>query len=139
MRKLLIPLLLALSFCLPALFIDLIPTWNPHSISASQDKTTAAEVAAAIEEQRAVVLTARTSRELRPVTPAVISTSARPEGTGTERTVMAVLLPASPVAQTLSRSRYSVWWDADRRRPQHPGGSPPSRLSMDRQCQLDNE
>src|SRR5215510_13979911 len=52
MRKLLIPLLLALSFCLPALFIDLIPTWNPHSIAASQDKTTAAEVAAAIEEQK---------------------------------------------------------------------------------------
>src|SRR5262245_22076010 len=52
MRKLLIPLLLTLSFCLPALFIDLIPTWNPHSIAASQDKTTAAEVAAAIEEQK---------------------------------------------------------------------------------------
>src|SRR5262245_2273417 len=52
MRKLLIPLLLALSYCLPALFIDLIPTWNPHSIAASQDKTIAAEVAAAIEEQK---------------------------------------------------------------------------------------
>ena len=52
MRKLLIPLLLALSFCLPALLIDLIPTWNPHSIAASQDKTIAAEVAAAIDEQK---------------------------------------------------------------------------------------
>src|SRR5215510_1165545 len=52
MRKLLIPLLLALSYCLPALFIDLIPTWNPHSIAASQDKTIAAEVAAAVEEQK---------------------------------------------------------------------------------------
>src|SRR5262245_30284306 len=52
MRKLLIPLLLALSFCLPALLIELIPTWNPHSIAASQDKPTAAEVAAAIEEQK---------------------------------------------------------------------------------------
>src|SRR5262245_57789966 len=52
MRKQLIPLLLAVSFCLPALFFDLIPTWNPHSVAASQDKTTAAEVAAAIEEQK---------------------------------------------------------------------------------------
>jgi len=37
---------------LPALFIDLIPTWNPHSTAASQDKPTASEVAAAIEEQK---------------------------------------------------------------------------------------
>jgi len=34
------------------LLIDLIPTWNPHSTAASQDKPTAAEVAAAIEEQK---------------------------------------------------------------------------------------
>src|SRR5262245_34110828 len=52
MRKQLIPLLLALSFCSSALFIDLIPTWNPHSTAASQDKSIASEVAAAIEEQK---------------------------------------------------------------------------------------
>src|SRR5262245_34510493 len=52
MRKQQIPLLSALSFCLLVLLIELIPTWSPHSTAASQDKTTAAEVAAAIEEQK---------------------------------------------------------------------------------------
>jgi subtilisin len=52
MRKQIIPLLLALSICLSVLLIELIPVWDPHSIAASQDKPTASEVAAAIEEQR---------------------------------------------------------------------------------------
>jgi len=52
MRKQIIPLLFALSVCLLALPIELIPIWNHHSIAASQDKPTAAEVAAAIEEQK---------------------------------------------------------------------------------------
>jgi subtilisin len=52
MRKQIIPFLSAFSFCLMVLLIDLIPTWNPRSIAASQDPPTAAEVAAAIEEQK---------------------------------------------------------------------------------------
>jgi hypothetical protein len=52
MRKQIIPLLLALSVCLLALPIELIPIWNHHSIAASQDKPNASEVAAAIEEQK---------------------------------------------------------------------------------------
>jgi subtilisin family serine protease len=52
MRKQIIPLLLALSICLVALLVLLLPIWNPHSIAASQDKPAAAEVAAAVEEQK---------------------------------------------------------------------------------------
>jgi subtilisin len=51
MRRQTIPLLPALSFCLLVLLLVLIPNWDSHSISASQDKTTESEVAAAIEEQ----------------------------------------------------------------------------------------
>jgi len=52
MRKQTILLLLALSFCSLALIIGLTLLWNPHSTAASQDRPTAAEVAAAIEEQK---------------------------------------------------------------------------------------
>src|SRR5262245_21016541 len=33
---------------------------------------------------------------------------------------------------------HLFWHDADRHKPKRPDGSPPSNLSMDRQCQLDN-
>src|SRR5262245_16055242 len=52
MRKQILLRLLALSFCLLALLIELIPVRHPHSTAASEDNPTAAEVAAAIEEQK---------------------------------------------------------------------------------------